>query len=251
MYALFGRHPALVRARQRSRVGPKSASRRLLLYLQALLLRPAVPAGAFLLCLHAPFRIPAVPTGAFLLYLEAPFCCTCTRLWARQRRPRIHPRKRKQTGGARLPRILPTSAGRPSAAHVPALSAGRTEISVMAVPTPGRYLPVRPGQAGPESPAESVLQAEPVHSSVLCSTGFGTPPEAGSQDTHAPSDEPGRPILRQRVARLNVRPDRPPGHANLFRIALRRRFGSRAMATDSVVRYRQSPARAVVNSDLG
>ena len=44
MYALFGQHPALVRARQRFRLKAKA------------------PAGAFLLCLHAPLGTAAPPS---------------------------------------------------------------------------------------------------------------------------------------------------------------------------------------------
>ena len=108
-----------------------------LLCLQAPLIRPAVPPGAFLLCFEAPFRIPAVPPGAFLLCLYAPFCCTSRRFCTRPRRPRIYTQnERTDTGRARLPRILPTLAGRPPAAHVPArLGRPNPEIAVMAVHT--------------------------------------------------------------------------------------------------------------------
>ena len=74
--------------------------------------------------LHAPFcctctRFSAVPPGAFsnscctsrrfFAVLVRAFCCTSRRFWAGPRRPRIHPRKRKQAREEpRLPRILPT-----------------------------------------------------------------------------------------------------------------------------------------------
>ena len=102
--------------------------------------------------MKAPFRIPAVPARAFLLYLHALFCCTYRRLWARPRRPRIHPRKRKQ---AREERGSPESsrprrAARRRPTSQPRLGRPNPEMAVTADPfrirTPGPA-PAEPWQS--------------------------------------------------------------------------------------------------------
>ena len=119
------------------------------------------PPGAFcctcrrfcydLLYLQAPFCCACTRLFEFLLYLQALFCCTYRRLFAVPARAFGHGsaalafthENENKTGGARLPRILPTLAGRPSAAHVPALSASRTRRWR---PRLARSVSVRPGR---------------------------------------------------------------------------------------------------------
>ncbi len=106
-----------------------------MLYLQALLLRPAVPAGAFLLC------------------LKAPFCCTWRRLWARPRRPRIYPRKRKQNGRSTAPPNPPDLSGPPVGGPRPGPSRPaehRPDPEMAATAGPSRIR--TPGPVRPESP---------------------------------------------------------------------------------------------------
>ena len=144
MYALFGQHPALARARQQSRL---KAERRLHAPF-------AVPPGAFATACCTSRRLFAVLEGAFSnscctsrrfsAVLARAFCCTCTRLWARQRRPRIHPRKRKQAreehGSPESSRPWRAASRRPTSRPV---LAGRTQGSQ---PRPTRSVSIRPGR---------------------------------------------------------------------------------------------------------
>ena len=205
-----------------------------MLYLQALLLRPAVPLGAFLLCFEAPFRIPAVPLGAFLLCFEAPFCCTSRRFCTRPRRLRIYTQNDQTNnhGRSTAPPNPPNLSGPPVGGPRPGPSrpAGHRpdpEIAAMAGPVPGRSWPHAQTGSAPAEPnrlAGSGLRrffSDP----VLCPTRFGTPPEAGSPHTRSRmsrpvrylspatmrlSVEPRRPVLRPSLARLNIMPNRPP-----------------------------------------